>query len=207
MTVRPGPGAGSDSGPGPSPEEPSAFGERVLDLFVYGPAGLVVTVAEHGPDLVARGREQLGARLASARAVGEFSVRFGTGALRRQVEDLLGGGRHDPAPPARPPGTNRLRAVRGTGGDSGSAAAPDPVRAPSTRPRTAPGASGGVDRNVPMVESLGIPGFDTLSASQVVQRLAGLSRSELVAMRAYEAASRGRRTILSRIDQLLDERA
>ncbi len=61
--------------------------------------------------------------------------------------------------------------------------------------------------NVPDVGSLGIPGFDTLSASQVVQRLAGLDRTELVAVRAYEAASRGRRTILSRVDQLLEQRA
>jgi len=61
--------------------------------------------------------------------------------------------------------------------------------------------------NVPDVGSLGIPGFDTLSASQVVQRLAGLDRTELVAVRAYEEASRGRRTILSRVDQLLEQRA
>jgi hypothetical protein len=41
----------------------------------------------------------------------------------------------------------------------------------------------------------------------VVQRLDGLSRSELVAVRAYETSTRGRRTILSRVDQLLDERS
>ncbi len=55
--------------------------------------------------------------------------------------------------------------------------------------------------------TLSIPGFDTLSASQVVQRLDGLNRSELVSVRAYEASTRGRRTILSRVDQLLDERS
>ena len=52
-----------------------------------------------------------------------------------------------------------------------------------------------------------IPGFDTLSASQVVQRLDGLNRAELVSVRTYEASTRGRRTILSRVDQLLDERS
>ena len=60
---------------------------------------------------------------------------------------------------------------------------------------------------MPDVASLAIPGFDTLSASQVVQRLDGLSRSELVAVRTYETSTRGRRTILSRVDQLLDERS
>jgi hypothetical protein len=60
---------------------------------------------------------------------------------------------------------------------------------------------------VPAVSTLSIPGFDTLSASQVVQRLDGLNRTELVSVRTYEASTRGRRTILSRVDQLLDERS
>ena len=50
---------------------------------------------------------------------------------------------------------------------------------------------------------LAIPSYDSLSASQVVQRLAGLSRDEVEAVRAYEAATRGRRTILARAEQLL----
>jgi hypothetical protein len=36
----------------------------------------------------------------------------------------------------------------------------------------------------------------------VVQRLAGLSEAELAAVGAYEAATRGRRTILARVTQL-----
>jgi len=50
---------------------------------------------------------------------------------------------------------------------------------------------------------LAIPSYDSLSAPQVVQRLAGLSREEVVAVKAYEAATRARRTILARVDQLL----
>jgi len=61
--------------------------------------------------------------------------------------------------------------------------------------------------HVPAADSLAIPGFDSLSASQVVQRLDGLTRPELVAVRTYEAGNRGRRTILNRVDQLLDERS
>jgi hypothetical protein len=60
---------------------------------------------------------------------------------------------------------------------------------------------------VPSASTLSIPGFDSLSASQVVQRLDGLTREELVSVRAYESATRGRRTILNRVDQLLDERS
>ncbi len=37
---------------------------------------------------------------------------------------------------------------------------------------------------------LAIPGYDTLSASQIVQRLPGLSPDELEAVRLYELAGR-----------------
>lgn len=64
------------------------------------------------------------------------------------------------------------------------------------------GATGTSESAAPAAEELAIPGYDSLSASQVVQRLAGLSGQELVAVGAYERAHRGRRTILNRIDQL-----
>jgi hypothetical protein len=51
--------------------------------------------------------------------------------------------------------------------------------------------------------ALAIPEYDSLAASQVVPRLSGLSHDELSAVRSYEAAHRGRRTILGRADQLL----
>ena len=54
----------------------------------------------------------------------------------------------------------------------------------------------------PPREDLGIPGYDALSASQVVQRLDGLAPAELEAVREYETTTRGRRTILSKIAQL-----
>jgi hypothetical protein len=49
---------------------------------------------------------------------------------------------------------------------------------------------------------LAITDYDSLSASQVVPRLDGLSDAELAAVRDYEAAHRGRKTILSKIAQL-----
>ncbi len=52
---------------------------------------------------------------------------------------------------------------------------------------------------------LAIPGYDTLSASQVVRRLDGLGEAELEAVRRYESGSRGRRTILNRIAQIRGE--
>ncbi|MDQ2729587.1 MAG: hypothetical protein M3Y91_17390 [Actinomycetota bacterium] len=73
---------------------------------------------------------------------------------------------------------------------------------------TVPSADTPSDHRAPVpvasasVDDLAIPGYDSLSASQVVQRLAGLAADELEAVRTYEAATRGRRTILARVSQL-----
>jgi hypothetical protein len=60
----------------------------------------------------------------------------------------------------------------------------------------------GVVRAGPPVDAA-IPGYDTLSASQVVRRLDGLGRTELESVLRHEGATRGRRTILHRTQQLL----
>lgn len=52
------------------------------------------------------------------------------------------------------------------------------------------------------VDELAIPQYDSLAASQVVARLEGLAPSELDAVRRYELAHRGRKTVLGKIDQL-----
>ena len=54
----------------------------------------------------------------------------------------------------------------------------------------------------PASDGLAIPGYDSLAASQVVQRLAGLAADELAAVGAYESSHRARRTILTRVRQL-----
>lgn len=66
----------------------------------------------------------------------------------------------------------------------------------------ASGSEGRAPQGAPDVASLAIPGYDTLAASQVVQRLGSLGRDELEAIRRYEVATRGRRTVLHRIAQL-----
>ena len=50
---------------------------------------------------------------------------------------------------------------------------------------------------------LPIEDYESLAASHVVDRLATLTPAELRAVRAFETAHRGRRTILGRIEQLL----
>ncbi len=47
-------------------------------------------------------------------------------------------------------------------------------------------------------------GYDTLPASHIVSRLRRMTPGELGGARAYEATHRNRRTILAKVDQLLD---
>jgi len=169
--------------------------ERILDLLIYIPAGIAVSVADEIPKLAVRGRERLGVRVSSARAVGKYAVNAGRNELVRRSRGLVGrtGDRSPGGDPSSHPASEK----------EGSEDATPPPGPPSS-PRTWPARGNG---HVPAVSTLSIPGFDTLSASQVVQRLDGLNRVELVSVRAYEASTRGRRTILNRVDQLLDERS
>ena len=79
-------------------------------------------------------------------------------------------------------------------------ATPEP---PRWEPATPPPVLSSIPTYDPEARAdLPIPGYDALSASQVVERLAGLPSSELDAVYAYEAAHRQRRTILGKIEQL-----
>jgi hypothetical protein len=242
----------------------SAF-DVVLDLGLFAPIGLAVTVAQAVPELAQRGRERVGPQLTMARALGQLAFSQG----RHQAEQLAGSAlqgrfghrqrsstpstgsaasagagsgstapvdvaRSGPAatasaepsdassssgPGEAPPRTVPTEPGRPAIGETlpGDVRPPAPGRRPRRSPATAaptsagpvafdgteaatspPPPGGGV-----AVEGLAIPSYDSLSASQVVQRLAGLSRAEVEAVRAYEAATRGRRTILTRASQLL----
>lgn len=116
-------------------------------------------------------------------------TRRGTRGNRTEDWDAAGGtpGREDPIGDGRPGGSPVVGIVR------------EPSHAAGTG---APAAVNG--RAAP--SELAIPGYDALAASQVVQRLAGLSNDELDEVRRYEEATRGRRTILGRISQLTTTR-
>ena len=77
--------------------------------------------------------------------------------------------------------------------------APAAPRTPAARTRT-PNATSNAAQALP------INNYDTLSASQIVPRLAGLNANELARVRAYENSHRRRRTILGRIAQLQGRR-
>lgn len=190
-------------------------GDRLLEVAVFGPAGLAVTLVEEFPKLVEKGRHRVEGQVHTARLVGQFAVQMG----RRQLEQTIAhfGGQpdgHGTDTHAEPPthrsdfggvGAGTPGPVSGAGaGVTAPVATEAPRPAPAPSPWRQPtwlGDGGANGTGSPA--SLAIPGYDSLSASQVVQRLEGLSAPELEEVRAHEAAHRQRRTILHRVEQLL----
>jgi len=155
--------------------------DQLLDLFVYAPLGLVMNLDEVVPQLIEKGHQQVN----MARMFGQFAVETGTKEARKRVEHLADRGSSRPASRASTPATRSASpAVEVVPVEAEDAVVTEELAA------------------VPAEAELGIPGYDSLSASQVVPRLDGLSADERDAVRRYEAAHRGRKTILSKLAQL-----
>ena len=169
--------------------------EQALDLFVYAPLGLVLTVQEELPKLVEKGRTRATGQVMMAKMIGQFAVQQGQREAEKAAKNAV----------ERLSEMGIIRVEAETAAEERvpvSTPAPTAAAAPASSPSTrrAPAATNG--GGVLPVTELAIPGYDSLSASQVVQRLAGLSAAELEAVARYESATRHRKTILSRVSQL-----
>ena len=145
-------------------DEARRLADELIDYAIFAPLGAALAVAEELPELVRRGRERFGPRIALAQMFG----RVAADSARRRAEAFL--------------------------------------RRSTEHPRTgrAPGATGPADESGE-TSHLAIPGYETLAAAEIVSRLAGLTPRELAAVRAFEEAHRARRTVLTRIAQLLGD--
>lgn len=179
--------------------------DRLVDLVVFAPLGLVLKARDELPKLAAHGRDRFGAQSRVARMVGQMTV----AQARRQLEDKLLRGPGEPpatpvptpaSAPAEPEEAGRAVPIRDLGPeDDHPVPAPERAPAPVPDPFPSPPPPSPPPRSA---DDLPIPGYDSLSASQVVQRLPGLSPAELEAIKVYEEAGRNRQTILLRVAQL-----
>lgn len=166
------------AGPGVGPEPKSPL-QRALDLCLFAPVGVAMTIVEDLPELVTKGRRRVELQVANARVVGRFVVARSQRQVSGRLDELRGDGAGEPAGP-----------------EAGGPPPPAPPPAPHHDPD--PAAEAIVDG--------ALADYDTLSASQVVRRLESLGPDELRAVQRYEASTRNRRTILNRAGQLLEER-
>jgi hypothetical protein len=164
---------------------------RALDVLVFAPVGVALTVAEDLPALIVKGRQRFENDVRNARVVGQFVVTHGQRDVVGRVTRLLH--RESSGTPAQP------------------STAPEPFVAMAPAPASAPAPAPTVATTKPVADpadavavDAALAGYDTLSASQVVRRLESLGPDELRAVHRHEASHRNRRTILNRAQQLLD---
>ena len=156
--------------------------EQAVEFVLYAPIGFALEARKLVPSFIERGKQQVQV----ARMIGQFAVKQGQsegkarlGKAQIQAEALLAefGLRPSDVPaPAEDHPTPTLRVAEEPAARSSAAAA-----------------------------ELAIADYDSLAASQVIPRLAGLVANELEDVRQYEAAHRGRKTILGKVAQLQGE--
>lgn len=161
--------------------------DALLDGLVYAPLGFLTEASSLAPALAEKGRVQV----ANARMMGRFAVQMGQaeavkhlGGLEGQVRNILVG--FGLAPP---------EVVVDDVPEARDVEVPIRVVDESSEPTEEA-------ESAPDVDDLAIPDYDSLAASQVVSRLAGLRAAELVDVQRYERLTRGRKTILGKIAQL-----
>jgi hypothetical protein len=163
--------------------------EKAVELIVYAPIGFVNFMRSMLPGWIEGGRQEVTKQATNAKAMTEFAIaqarKDAEKAATQAVEVVsnLQARRQSNSSPSRP------------------ATPPAPARVSTPSAASSPSTNG----PRPNADGLAIPGYDSLAASQVVQRLGGLSSAELEAVRSYEDATRGRRTILNKVGQLQAE--
>ncbi len=164
--------------------------ERLVEAALFAPLGIAAMVREELPKLIERGQQEAN----MAKMMGEYAVKMAREDLEKRLKQIA-----DRPPQSRAAAPTPARAAA-------PAAVPPtpPVSVPTATaaPAAAASPNGGSPVTVHEAQNLAIPGYDSLSASQVVERLQGLNADELEAIGSYEAAGRGRRTILNRVAQL-----
>lgn len=193
-------------------KSPQERREEALKLFVYAPLGAAMYLKDMAPTFInmftARGKAQVDQTrtmannmFVLARSLGQARVNQTQQDVRKRAETVRGAAE------------GSLKVVQGFGRNAGTTAQAvgDRIRqgvpagrngsTNGTTTEAAPSAPAPVAAPAP---DLAIPDYDSLSATQVAQRLAGLDAGDLRKVREYEVSNRGRKTIVGKIDSLLN---
>ena len=171
--------------------------DRLADLWFYAPIGALYRL-RGGPFAWAdEGRRRVDQQVQVARTIGRFAADRGRRELTRRLDAMAEqrrlqaeGSIIDTTAQDAEPASAAVVVVDLVATDQGSMAAPD-------------GSSGPISGDDSLdAADLPIADYDSLAASQVVARLGALDPDDLASIAAYEAAHRGRRTVLGKVQQL-----
>lgn len=189
--------------------------EEAMKLLVYAPIGAAMYVKDMAPTFLnmftARGKAQVDQSRTMANNMFTLAKSLGQARVNQTQQDV-----RKRAESVRGAAEGGLKVVQGISRNAGTAAQAAGDRIRQASPVGAPTGNGAANGAAPERGSakaptvtaapldLAIPDYDSLSATQVAQRLGGLSTAELQKVRKYEAANRGRKTIVGKIDSLLN---
>ncbi len=157
---------------------------QLFQLMVFGPLGVALAVRDRLPELAAEGRAELDRQVRAARMIGTFAVTQARSEFDKRTAPR----------PQRP--------VAATAAESSTEAEPVAATAAESSTEAEPSAATAADSSRAIEPCTLIPGFDELTAAEIVRRLAPLSVADRNVIADYEREHRNRRTILGRIEQL-----
>ncbi len=190
-----------------------------IELGICLPLGALANLFDPQPDAatscIDRGRHELAIAAAKlgngfdqAKGTGQLAIAFGIPLLRRRIDAKIAESKTGASKTgaskngaSKNAGTPQAQQSEGWRNPPATVSAADQPVTPDATMRSLRPASALSSEPTPL-SALPIPGYDTLSASQVVECLGGLSAAERDRVRDYEIAHRSRRTILGKIDQL-----
>ncbi len=199
----------SEAGSGsPTPESKNPI-DQLMELLVYAPVGLIYEYEDVLPQLVKRGRSQV--QLAKvlgqmASQQGQQKAKQGQARVAKEgssVDEMVGDAIGQAALILAKAVTEFGQVVglapvaTEPAADSEAAAQP---RAP--KPLTSPQKRAGTAQRPPKAPTVPIAGYESLKAREIVPMLDDLTAAQRKRVRAYEVATRGRKTVLGKLDKL-----
>jgi len=162
--------------------------KELKKLTIYFPLGALKLASDFRKRAIEVGKAEFENQLNTSKAMGELAVNYGLPQVKAEVEKYLGL-------------INPLKAILPK---KTSQTTPNPEEKQIGQRRFLNGSETALDGNLAQHSNLDfpIPDYDSLAASQVINRLESLSKDELETIASYEMSHRQRRTILSKIAQL-----
>ena len=192
--------------------------KKFLDYFVYAPIGVISSLADSIPKAVENGRQVVESRGMAAKFMGKMAVDFAGSAIKSQLDDAKENVGGKVASVLPEPWGDLARFVlgiedRASTADTKTPAESDVETTAQNVTIEAEVVSGSEAESSIETEDSSqfasngiedvIPSYSTLSANQIVAKLDRLKGEELRAVLDFETSHRGRKTIISRVTDLL----
>lgn len=191
--------------------------EQLLDLLVYAPLGLALEYRDLLPKLAERGRGQVALMRLAQKVASDSSGRADTSEQIRSTlldtldtlaawfgADACGADRpsaEDSTQPTRAAADESAQPARTGTAATAEAAGDGLAQTDRAAAPTSPGQEEGAECSTGSGEPF--PGYDQMTAREIIDALAGMSEPDLRAVASHEQRNRARSTVLNRVSRLL----